>query len=103
MKKTYRFDLTADQIAVIRSILTMDSAVSKFGRISYEGGSWEGDACWVELLKMFAASDTNDVKRANGTFYNIELNTFHRYYDKKHVDVDYWAENVAEAKKLFNL
>ena len=101
MKKTYRFDLTADQIAVIRSILTMDSAVSQFGRISYEGGSWEGDACWIELLQMFAKNGSNDVKYANGTFFNREVNAFRRHFNKNHVDEDYWKEEVASAKVLF--
>lgn len=103
MEKTYRFDLTADQIAVIRSILTMDSAVSQFGCISCEGGSWEGDACWIELLEMFAKNNSNDVKYANGTFYNSEVNAFKRHYNKNHVDVNYWREEVASAKRLFNL
>lgn len=103
MEKTYRFDLTADQIAVIRSILTMDSAVSQFGSTSYEGDSWEGDACWIELLQMFAKNGSNDVKYANGTFFNREVNAFRRHFNKKHVDEDYWKEEVASAKRLFNL
>ena len=103
MEKKYRFDLTADQIAVIRSILTMDSVVSQFGSISYGGTSWEGDACWIELLQMFAKNGANDVKHANGTFFNREVNAFVRHYNKKYVDVDYWSEEVDSAKTLFNL
>ena len=103
MEKTYRFDLTADQIAVIRSILTMDSVVSQFGSISYDGTSWKGDACWIELLQMFAKNGSNDVKYANGTFFNRTVNTLQRYYSMKHVDVDYWTEEVISAKTLFNL
>ena len=103
MEKTYRFDLTADQIAVIRSILTMDSVVSQFGTISYDGTSWEGDACWIELLQMFAKNNSNDVKYANGTFFNREVNAFRHHFNKNHVDEDYWKEEVASAKVLFNL
>ena len=103
MEKTYRFDLTADQIAVIRSILTMDSVVSQFGTISYDGTSWEGDSCWIELLQMFAKNGSNDVKYANGTFFNREVNAFVRHFNKKHADEDYWNEEVTSAKTLFNL
>ena len=103
MEKTYRFDLTADQIAVIRSILTMDSVVSQFGSISDDGTSWEGDACWIELLQMFAKNGANDVKHANGTFFNREVNAFVCHFNKKHVDEDYWKEEVTSAKTLFNL
>lgn len=101
MENTYRFDLTADQIAVIRSILTMDSVVSKFGSIGYDGASWEGDACWIELLQMFAKNGSNDVKYANGTFFNREVNAFMRHFNKNHVDEDYWKEKVASVKVLF--
>ena len=103
MENTYRFDLTADQIAVIRSILTMDSVVSQFGSISYGGTSWEGDACWIELLQMFAKNGSHDVKHANGTFFNREVNAFSRHFNKNHVDEDYWKEGVTSAKVLFNL
>ena len=101
MEKTYRFDLTADQIAVIRTILTMDSAVSQFGSIRYDGASWEGDACWIELLQMFAKNCSNDAKYANGTFFNREVNAFRRHFNKNHVDEDYWKEEVASVKVLF--
>lgn len=103
MEKTYRFDLTADQIAVIRTILTMDSVVSQFGTLSHDGTSWEGDACWIELLQMFEKNGENDVKYVNGTFYNRELNAFMRHFNKNHVDKDYWCNNVGSAKALLNL
>lgn len=103
MEKTFRFELTADQIAVIRTILTMDSVVSQFGCVSYTGTSWEGDACWIELLQMFAKNGPNDIKHANGTFFNREVNAFRRHYNKNHVDEDYWKKEVASVKVLFNL
>ena len=101
MEKTYRFDLTADQIAVIRTILTMNSVVSQFGGLSYAGTSWEGDACWIELLQMFEKNGANDVKHVNGTFFNRGVNALVRHFNKKHVDYDYWTEEVTSAKVLF--
>lgn len=103
MEKTFLFELTADQIAVIRELLTTDVAAAKFGGLSYDGNSWEGDACWIELLHTFEKGGINDIKHANGSNYNRELNAFQRHFNKNHVDLDYWSENVASVKAIFNL
>lgn len=106
MEKKITFELTIDQIAVIRSILKCDNAVSLFGDQSYYGDDWIGDACWMTLLEKFKCCKhgTDAEFYTNGTFYNAELNRLDQYHKRyEHVEKDYWADSVNEVKELFGV
>lgn len=110
MEKKITFELTVDQITVIRELLTTDTAVSKFGTLNYEGDGFVGDACWLECLELFKKankarneSGMYDGVYRNGFCYNQELNTLYRHWDKNHEDKDYWRESVILTKILFGV